>query len=259
MPDLPFRGDPYRVLDVAPDANDGTIKRRWRELAREHHPDRAAGDRDEAARLTSRMARINAAYDLLRDPGRRARYDASDAGRRSRSRAGGAGEPGFRFDPDGDETGTDGIRYGPPPAPPTPPVTARFDTSAAFQPRNTTLHGQSFRPAAPAPIQRPAATADELRASTPSGPVERQPGRRRPMPTLDEALETELEFGKFRGYTLGEVALLEPTYVDWLAQAITRDDELVRRARVVRAEMDRQGVVRKTRPSTPGWGSRAAG
>jgi curved DNA-binding protein CbpA len=259
MPDQRFRGDPYRVLDVAPDASDRTIKRRWRELAREHHPDKAAGDRDEAARLTSRMARINAAYDLLRDPGRRARYDASDAGRRSRSRAGMPDDPGLRFDDEADEAGVGDIRYGPPPPPRTPPITARFDTSAAFRPRNTTLYGRAYRPAGHAPIQRPGPTADELRASTPSGPVERQPGRRRPMPTLSEALETELEFGKFRGYTLGEVALLEPTYVDWLAQTITRDDELVRRARVVRAELDRQGVVRKARPPTPGWGSRAAG
>jgi hypothetical protein len=68
-----------------------------------------------------------------------------------------------------------------------------------------------------------------------------------------------LEFGKFGGYTLGEVALLEPTYIDWLAQTITRDDELVRRARVVQADLDRQGVVRRVRPPTPGWGSRATG
>ena len=100
---------------------------------------------------------------------------------------------------------------------------------------------------------------DDLRASTPSGPVERQPGRRQPPPTLDEARQTELEFGKFRGYTLGQVALLEPTYIDWLAQTITRDHELVRMARVVQADLDHQGVVRRVRPATPGWGSRATG
>ena len=72
MPTVRFRGNPYQVLDVRSDASNATIKRRWRELAREHHPDRAAGNREEAARLTARMARINAAYDLLRDPTRRA-------------------------------------------------------------------------------------------------------------------------------------------------------------------------------------------
>jgi curved DNA-binding protein CbpA len=254
MPDLPFRGDPYRVLEVAPSASGATIKRRWRELAREHHPDRAAGDREAAARLTGRMARINAAYDLLRDPARRARFDASAEGRRARARAG-DGSAGVSFE----DHGSTGEPAGPPPPPRTPPVTARFDTTAAFRPRNTTLNGRRHRPPGPPPTPRPRHAPDDLRASTPSGPVERQPGRRPRVPTLREARETELEFGKFRGYTLGEVALLEPTYIDWLAQTITRDDELVRRARVVRAELDRQGVVRRVRPPTPGWGSRATG
>ena len=69
MPEQRFRGDPYRVLEVGHAASDAQIKRRWRDLAREHHPDRAAGDGEEAARLTARMARINAAYDVLREEG----------------------------------------------------------------------------------------------------------------------------------------------------------------------------------------------
>jgi hypothetical protein len=138
-------------------------------------------------------------------------------------------------------------------------VTARFDTTAAFRPRNTTLNGVGYRPAGQPPVARPRLDPEELRASTPSGPVHRRPGRQPRLPSLRDARETVLEFGKFGGYTLGEVALLEPTYIDWLAQTITRDDELVRRARVVQADLDRQGVVRRVRPPTPGWGSRATG
>src|SRR4029450_7560035 len=81
MPALPrFRGNPYEVLGVSRDATTVTIKRRWRDLAREHHPDRAAGDAAAAAELTARMARINAAYDLLSDPLRRAHWDSSADG-----------------------------------------------------------------------------------------------------------------------------------------------------------------------------------
>lgn len=254
MSDERFRGDPYGVLGVDVAASSSTIKRRWRELAREHHPDRAAGDREEASRLNGRMARINAAYDLLRDPIRRARYDSSVEGRRTRW--GGDGERArARFD---EEAGA--APAGPPPPPRTPPVTARFDTSRVYRPRNTTLHGTTYRPGGQTSRQRVRHEPDELRASTPSGPVERRvSGRRQPPPSLREARETELAFGKFRGYTLGEVALLEPTYIDWLAQTVTRDHELVRMARVVKADLDRQGVVRRTRPPTPGWGSRATG
>src|SRR3954462_13649907 len=83
MPEPVFRGDPYAVLGVERAATTAHIKRRWRELAREHHPDRAVGNDAEAEERTTRMARINAAYDLLRDPVRRARYDASPQGRRA--------------------------------------------------------------------------------------------------------------------------------------------------------------------------------
>src|SRR6478752_1187410 len=82
MPEPSFRGDPYRVLDVPRGTSSEDLKRRWRDLAREHHPDRAVGDPHEQQRLTARMARINAAYDLLRDPVRRARYDASPSAQR---------------------------------------------------------------------------------------------------------------------------------------------------------------------------------
>ena len=233
MPPATFRGDPYAVLGVSANASNSTIKRRWRELAREHHPDRAAGDGAQAERLTERMARINAAYDLLRDPLRRADYDRF-AGRTSP--AGGAARRSF------DDEAADGPA-GPPPPPPAPPVTARFDMTSAFRPRNTTLGGSPSygirRPAAPPRMRR--AEPEDLRASTPSGPVERRRTARPPAtPSLQEARETTLAFGKYRGYTLGELELLEPTYIDWIAQTITRDRDLVVRARVIQAELDQR-------------------
>ena len=175
MPESAFRGDPYRVLDVSRSASADEIKRRWRELAREHHPDRAAGDTSAQEVLTTRMAHINAAYDVLRDPVRRARYDASPHAMRAREadRASGSG-PGAGFD-DGPTTSS-----WPPPEAPTRPVTARFDTSAAFHARNastargrTPLTGQE-------PYDRRAERGPDLRASTPTGPVRRRRSRVRP-------------------------------------------------------------------------------
>jgi curved DNA-binding protein CbpA len=256
MPEESFRGDPYRVLDLPSDSTDTSIKRRWRELAREHHPDNAAGDRDVAARLTKRMARINAAYDLLRDPGRRARFDSSPAGDRARARAGSAtGDGSGPFSAGGPQQAS-----GPPPPPPTRPVTARFDTSAGLRPRNATLGGERHRPAGYRPIPRPRRhQPDDLRASTPTGPVERDRAEHAPRPpTLREAREAPLTFGKFRGYTLGEVELLEPAYIDWIAQTITRDRDLVLCARQIQSEMDRAGVGRRARSQSPGFGKSAA-
>jgi len=55
------RMDPHRVLDVPPAATPDEIAATYRRLAKEWHPDRGGG-----AAAESRMAEINAAYDLLR-------------------------------------------------------------------------------------------------------------------------------------------------------------------------------------------------
>jgi curved DNA-binding protein CbpA len=228
-----FRGDPYRVLDVRHDASSDEIKRRWREMAREHHPDRAALVGEERERLTTRMARINAAYDILRDPVRRARYDSTPLARRERYAEGWApGEPS-----------------GPPPPPPSPPVSARFDTSALFRRRGAVPRRRAIlRAGQPRVDRRAFLHGRELRASAPTGPVHRtiDPTRIR-MPSLDEARATILGFGRFHGLTLGEVAEREPTYIDWIAATITRDRDLVMRARVIAGDLDERGVERRSR------------
>jgi curved DNA-binding protein CbpA len=61
--------DAYAILGVDPSADDESIAAAYRLLARRYHPDIAG----EAA--TRRMMRINAAWDRLRDPERRAAYD----------------------------------------------------------------------------------------------------------------------------------------------------------------------------------------
>jgi hypothetical protein len=255
MPEPAFRGDPYRVLDVQRGATSEDIKRRWRELAREHHPDSAGRDPDERARRTTRMARINAAYDVLRDPVRRARYDASPHARRAadeeHERAAGAGP--WTGGPTAGATPA-----GPPPPPPTRPVTARYDTSSVYHARDTRSGAARTPLRGHHPIDwRDRQPERDLRASTPTGPVRRRQGRgdRGRPPTLEEARATVLDFGRFHGLTLGEVADREPTYIDWVARTITRDRDLVIRARVIAADLDERGIERPFRPARPGFGS----
>lgn len=255
MPEPTFRGDPYRILGIARDATPEEIKRRWRELAREHHPDRAAGDVPEQERLTARMARINAAYDVLRDPVRRARHDASPSARRAweHDRAdGGSASAGRRAGRSGHDAPA-----GPPPPPPTRPVTGRFDTSAAYHARNATTGTGQAPLRGQGPVDRNSRPHEnDLRASTPTGPVRRRKAANAPpLPTLEESRSTVLEFGRFHGWTLGAVAEREPTYIDWIARTITRDRDLVVRARLIAADLDERGVERIVRPPRPGFGN----
>jgi molecular chaperone DnaJ len=63
----------YDVLGVTPAASDSTIRAAFRDLARQHHPDRVATS--SAAGGYRDMGVINEAYRVLRDPARRAIYD----------------------------------------------------------------------------------------------------------------------------------------------------------------------------------------
>jgi curved DNA-binding protein CbpA len=66
--------DPYKTLQVDPEAEDEVIAAAYRRLARKYHPDVAASP-DYAAR----MAAINAAWEVIGDPVRRAAFDRQRA------------------------------------------------------------------------------------------------------------------------------------------------------------------------------------
>jgi molecular chaperone DnaJ len=66
-----MRTDPYQVLGVARDADEGEIKKAFRRLARELHPDVNSHD-PEAEEKFKEAAE---AYEILSDPERRATYD----------------------------------------------------------------------------------------------------------------------------------------------------------------------------------------
>jgi curved DNA-binding protein CbpA len=61
-------GDLYAVLGVERTADARTIRARYRQLARRHHPDLGGDD--------ERMMVLNKAWHVLGNPDRRARYDA---------------------------------------------------------------------------------------------------------------------------------------------------------------------------------------
>lgn len=123
------RRNPYRILQVQPDADPDVVRAAYRVLARKVHPDTSAPV-DEAAER--RMIDLNWAYALMRDPVARQVWESNN--RRA--------------------------------APPTPAEPA--------------THG------------------------APRGPLG------------EDGAGLRLDFGRYEGWTLGEVVKRDPAYLEWL-------------------------------------------
>ena len=100
----------YDILGVKKDASDADIKKRYRKLVRQYHPD-VSDDPD----ADNKIAEINNAYETIRDKDKRAEYDAMLANPFAGQGGGfggqGAGQGGYRWEDVKDQFG-DGEAYG---------------------------------------------------------------------------------------------------------------------------------------------------
>jgi molecular chaperone DnaJ len=89
---MPAVKDPYKALGVDRKASDEEIKKAYRKLAREYHPDANHGDKG----AEERFKEVQQAYSILSDPKKRKEYDS------------GGGIFGGGFDPGSFRTGGGG-------------------------------------------------------------------------------------------------------------------------------------------------------
>jgi curved DNA-binding protein CbpA len=181
--------DPYKTLQVDPEADPEVIQAAYRRLARKYHPDVMPGP--EAAR---KMVAINRAWALLEDPEARAAHDrerAEEARQRRRAarRGVGRGDDDEQAPPRQPEGGG-AVRRPPPPDDEVPRAgdTSRDRTSgrstvgSGYDPRTMGAR-EGFGAAGPPP-------------GNPSGSV--------------------LTFGRYAGWSIGELGRRDLEYLEWL-------------------------------------------
>lgn len=80
--------DYYEVLGVSKDADEDTLKKAYRKLAKKYHPDANPGDKEAEAKFKE----ASEAYSVLSDPQKRQQYD--QFGHAAFEQGGGAGYGG---------------------------------------------------------------------------------------------------------------------------------------------------------------------
>jgi curved DNA-binding protein CbpA len=195
--------DPYKILQVDPEADPEVIQAAYRRLAQKYHPDVVA-DGSAAARMVA----INQAWAILRDPEARAALDRERAVVKDVPRRGGVPRPAAAARQAPEPTSGESS-------------SGRSATGSGYDPA-TMGAPEGLGAAGPPP-------------GSPSGSV--------------------LPFGRFAGWSLGEIARRDVDYIEWLDRMPIgrpyRDeiDVLLRQAgrrRTAQAEArERRGLFRR--------------
>lgn len=100
--------NPYEVLGVARDASDADIKKAYHKLVMKYHPDKNPGDKS----AEEKFKEVNNAFDILKDPQKRAAYDRFGDAAFAGGNGASAGAGGFGGNPFGGGFGFDGFAGG---------------------------------------------------------------------------------------------------------------------------------------------------
>lgn len=192
--------DPYKILQVDPEAEEEVIAAAYRRLARKYHPDTATG-----LEARGRMEAINAAWEVLGDPMRRAAYDRQRALQAAVARSGVGGSA------DGGE-GRPGHRGG----------TTAGASHAADPRREGPSPASEPRPGAPPHPPEPETVSGDWssgRSSVGGGydaSMRKADGQGAAGPPPGNPSGSVMNFGRYDGWSLWEIARWDLEYLEWL-------------------------------------------
>jgi curved DNA-binding protein CbpA len=194
MSDQPI--DPYKTLQVDPEAEDEVIQAAYRRLAQKYHPDVTGS----GAASASRMAAINSAWETLRDPVRRRAYDRE---RRSVEQASARSTAG---------SSPASASAGGPASNPGWTAHASRGTSGAY---TTAPGGEATRPPETVSSDWTSGRSSQGGGYDPSV-MGAKDGFGAAGPPPGDPSGSVLNFGRFAGWSLGEIARRDLEYIEWL-------------------------------------------
>lgn len=188
--------DPYKILQVDPEAEDEVIAAAYRRLARKYHPDTATGP--DAG---GRMEAINAAWEVLGDPKRRAAHDRQRALQAAVARSGAGAAPGG-----GTASGAGPAGASPAPGP------------ARDRARPTTAPPSDSRPRTPGPetVSRDWSSGRSSVGGGYDQSMRTADGQGAAGPPPGNPSGSVMNFGRYDGWSLGEIARFDLEYLEWL-------------------------------------------
>ena len=189
--------DPYKILQVDPEAEEEVIAAAYRRLARKYHPDTATGPE-----ALGRMEAINAAWEVLGDPKRRADHDRQRALQAAvaRSTAG--------TSPDG------GRGRAAPAAPGSSPASG--PAREAARPASSSRPGSPPRNPEPETVSRDWSSGRSSVGGGYDASMRKADGQGAAGPPPGNPSGSVMNFGRYDGWSLGEIARTDLEYLEWL-------------------------------------------
>lgn len=192
--------DPYKVLQVDPEAEEEVIAAAYRRLARKYHPDTATG-----VEAVGRMEAINAAWEVLGDPNRRAAHDRQRALQAAVTRSSAAAPPdGATARP----TASGSAAAGASPAPGAPRDPAR--------PATAPRPGHPPRAPEPQTVSRDWSSGRSSVGGGYDASMRKPDGQGAAGPAPGDPAGSVMNFGRYDGWSLGEIARSDLEYLEWL-------------------------------------------